>query len=53
MFVRARFTIYENGKSIEVTKPYLLENFEKEAMYDITLVVPAYNEEMRLPTMMK
>jgi hypothetical protein len=47
------FTFFENGVSIEVKKPFLLENMDKEALYDISLVVPAYNEELRLPIMMK
>ena len=47
-----RFILYENGKAIEVNKPYLLENLDKAALYDLTLVVPAYNEEKRLPVMM-
>ena len=36
-----------------MNKPFLLENLEKHTEFDLTLVVPAYNEEMRLPTMMK
>jgi hypothetical protein len=46
-----RYSIYENGKTISIPdKPYLLE--DKDFGVDISIVVPAYNEEARLPTMM-
>jgi dolichyl-phosphate beta-glucosyltransferase len=47
------FSFFENGKAVEVKTPFILEDMAKEALYDITLVVPAYNEELRLPIMMK
>lgn len=43
--------LYEEGKLIQVEAPYLLDNQEYDI--DLSLVVPAYNEEARLPTMMK
>ena len=45
--------MYENGIKIVPKDPYLLDKLEKEAEFDLTLVVPAYNEESRLPIMMK
>ena len=48
-----RYTLFENGKVVKVTDPHLLDKLEKTAEYDLTLVVPAYNEESRLPVMMK
>ena len=47
------FTFFENGKSVDVKTPFILDDMDKEELYDITLVVPAYNEELRLPIMMK
>ena len=48
------FKLYDNGKPIAVgSTPFLLDGLAKEAIFDLTLVVPAYNEELRLPTMMK
>jgi hypothetical protein len=44
--------MYENGKILEIKEPYLLQNTDKEAPYDISFVVPAYNEFNRLPKMM-
>lgn len=44
--------MFENGKSIHINEPFLLQELEKEAQFDISIVVPAYNEEMRLPQMM-
>lgn len=46
-------TFFENGKAVGTKKPFIFENMEKDALYDLTLVVPAYNEELRLPIMMK
>lgn len=43
--------IYENGKQVKVDIPYLLDN--KAYDIDLSIVVPAFNEENRLPTMMK
>ena len=48
-----RFSLFENGIKIVPKDPYLLDKLEKEAEFDLTLVVPAYNEESRLPIMMK
>lgn len=45
--------LYENGKRVDLEEPNLLTNMEREALYDLSLVVPAYNEEKRLPVMMK
>jgi hypothetical protein len=36
--------MYENGKILEIKEPFLLSNSDKEAPYDISIVVPAYNE---------
>ena len=48
------FKLFDNGKPLAVgSKPFLLDELTKEAIFDLTLVVPAYNEEQRLPTMMK
>ena len=38
---------------VKVSEPHLLVKMEKEPDFDLTLVVPAYNEESRLPVMMK
>jgi hypothetical protein len=43
--------LYDNGKKIEVETPYLL-NTDQSFDVDISIIVPAYNEENRLPTMM-
>jgi len=43
--------LYENGKEIKVQTPYLLDS--KSYDIDLSIVVPAYNEEARLPKMMK
>ena len=44
--------LFENGKQVEVkAEPNLLDS--KQYDFDLTIVVPAYNEEERLPTMMK
>ena len=43
----------EKGKDVKVEKAYLLENQKENEHYDLTLVVPAFNEEKRLPKMMK
>ena len=45
--------MFENGKCLDVKKPFLLEITDKDADYDLTIVIPAYNEEKRLPKMMK
>lgn len=34
-------------------KPFLLSETDKKQLFDLTIVVPAYNETSRLPTMMK
>jgi hypothetical protein len=44
--------MYENGKILDLKDPFLLSNTEKEAPYDISIVVPAYNEFNRMPKMM-
>jgi hypothetical protein len=44
--------MFENGKEVEIKDPFLLQNTDKEAPYDISLIVPAYNEYSRLPKMM-
>lgn len=46
------YTLYENGKKISFNSPLLLEQMDKRSEFDLTLVIPAYNEENRLPTMM-
>lgn len=46
-----RILLYNDGKQIEVETPYLLDT--KTFDVDISIVVPAYNEEARLPVMMK
>lgn len=44
--------IFEKGKQLESqTGPNLLDS--KKYDIDLTIVVPAYNEESRLPVMMK
>lgn len=48
-----RIRLYENGIRVDLEEPDLLTNLEREALYDLSLVVPAYNEEKRLPVMMK
>ena len=45
--------MYENGKEVELKEPFLLQNTDREVPYDISLIVPAFNEETRLPKMMK
>ena len=49
------FDIVENGKPIakqqQGSPPFLLS--ETQEQFDLTLVVPAYNEEERLPSMLK
>ena len=47
------YVLFEKGSRIEAKgiTPYLLDT--KKYDVDLTLVVPAYNEEKRLPTMMK
>lgn len=42
--------IVDNGKEVKVTEPLLLK--DNKDKFDLTLVVPAYNEENRLPKMM-
>lgn len=42
--------LYDDGKKVDIPTPYLLE--QKNFDIDISIVVPAYNEEQRLPTMM-
>lgn len=49
-----RWLLFEDGKekrTKEGEKPDLLTS--KKAEFDLTIVVPAYNEEARLPVMMK
>jgi hypothetical protein len=46
-----RILIYENGKEIKIDAPFLLDNRSYDV--DLSIVVPAYNEEARLPVMMK
>ena len=44
--------IVEEGKAIEMPgQPYLMS--EKGEQFDLSLVVPAYNEEERLPSMLE
>lgn len=44
--------LYINGKlQDKISRPYLLEDQNPE--YDLTIIVPSYNEEKRLPVMMK
>ena len=45
-----RYEIYENGKKIEQSEPFLIAT--KAWDIDLSIVVPAYNEESRLPKMM-
>ena len=46
--------LFEDGKQIAVTGlPDLLETSKPMRTFDLTIVVPAYNEEARLPVMMK
>lgn len=46
------YVIFEKGKQLESqTSPNLLDS--KKYDIDLTIVVPAYNEESRLPVMMK
>lgn len=47
-----RYIMIEDGKAITLSEPFLLQDLGKEAPYDLSLVVPAYNEEQRLPKMM-
>jgi hypothetical protein len=47
-----RYIMYENGKIIDLKDPFLLSNTDKEVTYDISIVVPAYNEFNRMPKMM-
>ena len=46
-----RIVLYENGKAIPHESPYLLS--DKQFDIDLSIVVPSYNEDQRLPTMMK
>jgi len=49
-----RYVLFEDGKQKQTKageQPDLLSS--KKAEFDLTIVVPAYNEENRLPTMMK
>jgi len=49
-----RWILFEDGKekrTKEGEKPDLLSSITKPE-FDLTIVVPAYNEEKRLPTMM-
>ena len=46
-----RIELYDNGKQITVDIPYLLDN--KDYDIDVSIVVPSYNEQTRLPPMMK
>ena len=47
------YVLFEEGRRIEAKgiKPYLLDN--KKYDFDLSIVVPAYNEERRLPVMMR
>lgn len=45
--------MFENGKSMPISEPFLLKELDKESEYDLSIVVPAYNEEQRLPLMME
>ena len=45
--------LFENGKQIEVKGGDVNLLDSKRYDFDLTIVVPAYNEESRLPTMMK
>ena len=47
--------LYNDGKAFTLDVPYLLNSqaLKKEDEVDLSLVVPAYNEESRLPPMMK
>lgn len=46
------YVLFENGKRIEPKgAPFLLDSSKYDV--DLSFVVPAYNEEKRLPTMMK
>lgn len=46
--------MFEDGKQKAVTGlPDLLETAGPKRTFDLTIVVPAYNEEARLPVMMK
>ena len=43
--------MYENGNVVKIETPYLLNSQSHDI--DLSIVVPAYNEESRLPVMMK
>jgi dolichyl-phosphate beta-glucosyltransferase len=45
--------MFENGDLLkQIPTPLLLDDQFKELDVDLTIVVPAYNEDQRLPTMM-
>ena len=46
-----RYALFDKGKEMQITsEPFLLDN--KKYDIDLSIVVPAYNEVQRLPTMM-
>ena len=48
---RYRYVLFEKGKQIDIkVLPYLLDDNKYDV--DLSIIVPAYNEEARLPTML-
>ena len=48
-----RYILFEDGKQMKTEKPTLIESVpHSKSDVDLTLVIPAYNEENRLPKMM-
>ena len=46
-----RYVLFEKGKQIDIkVLPYLLDDNKYDV--DLSIIVPAYNEEARLPTML-